>query len=129
MLERREGVGAGEFEVGLVEGGDGGAAEKAEGAFDVGAKDLDGVGDAGLAGGGHAVSISAADEDGALSEAEGFDDIAAATNAAVEEDFGLMADGGDNFRERAECGGDGVELAATVIGNDDGRSAEINGTA
>ena len=115
--------------VGGVEGGDGGAAEEAEGAFNVGAEDFEGAEGAGIAGRGHAVGVSAADEDTAGAEADGFDDVTAAANAAIHQHFGAAVDGGDDFRKRADGGIDGIELAATMIGDNDCCGAFIRGAA
>jgi len=119
----------GEVDVRGVEGGDGGAAEEAEGAFYVGAEDFEGSDYAGVADGGHAVGVGAADEDGAGAEADGFDDVAASTDAPVHQNFGAAVDGGHDFGKRADRGIDGIELAAAVIGDDDGGDAFINGPA
>jgi hypothetical protein len=115
--------------VGGVEGGDGGAAEEAEGAFDVGVEDFESAEDAGVAGGGQAVGVGAADEDGAGAEADGFDDVGAAADAPVHKNFGAAVDGSDDFGKRTDCGIDGIELAAAVIGDDYGGDAFIHGAA
>lgn len=90
---------------GGIEVGDGCAAEEAERALDIGAQNGEGAGNTGVAARGEAVGISAADEHDASAEADGFDDVAAAANAAVHEDFGLTVDGSDNFGKHAESGG------------------------
>jgi hypothetical protein len=110
-----------------VEGGDGGTAEEAEGAFDVGAEDFEGAEGAGVAGGGQAIGVGSADEDGAGTETDGFDDVGAAADAAVHKNFGAAVDGGDDFGKRANGGIDGIELAAAVVGDDDGGDAFVNG--
>ncbi len=115
--------------VGGVEGGDGGAAEEAEGAFYVGAEDFERAGHAGIACGGQAVGVGAADEDGAGAEADGFYDVAATADAAIHQDFGASVDGGDDFGERADCGIDGIELAAAMIRDDDCGYAFIHSAA
>jgi hypothetical protein len=115
--------------VGGVEGGDGGAAEEAESAFDVGAEDFEGADDAGVSGGGQAVGVGAADQDGAGAEADGFYDVGAAADSAIHQNFGAAVDGGDDFGKRADRGIDGIELTAAVIGDDDGGDAFIHGAA
>ena len=115
--------------VGGVEGGDGGAAEEAEGAFNVGAEDFEGADDAGIAGGGQAVGVGAADEDCAGAEADGFYDVSAATDAAVHQNFGAAVYSGNDFGERADCGIDGIELAPAVVGDDHGGDAFIYGAS
>jgi hypothetical protein len=119
----------GEINVGGVEGGGGGAAEEDEGALNVGAEDIEGAGDAGLASGGQSIGVGATDEDGFGAEAEGFDDVGTATNATIHEDFDAAVDGGNNFGQSAERGGDAVELAASVIGDDEGGGAFVHGAA
>src|SRR6266480_4359335 len=116
-------------DVGRVEGFEGGAAEEAEGAVDAFAEDLEGTGGAGFAGSAETVGISAADKNGAGTEAKGFDDVGAAADSAVEQDFGLASDGGDDFRKYAKRRGDSIELAAAVIRNDDGGGANVDGAA
>jgi hypothetical protein len=115
--------------VGGIEGGDGGAAEEPEGAFDVGAEDFKGAHYAWVAGGGQAVGVGAADEDGAGAKADGFDNVAAATDAAIHQHFGAAVGGGDDFGKRADCRIDGIELTATVVGDDDGGDTFIHGAA
>ncbi len=119
--------GVGKGDVGAVEGLKGRAAEEAEGAVDAFAEDLEGMGDAGFASGAEAVGVGSTDEDGASAEADGFDDVRAAADAAIEEDFGLASDGCDDFRQDAKSRRDGVELAAAVIGNDNCGGAAIDG--
>src|SRR5258708_6291790 len=111
--------------VGGFEGGDGGAAEEAKGAFDVGAENFEGAGHAGVAGGGQAVGVGAADEDGAGTEADGFYDVAAAADSAIHQDFCAAVDGSDDFGKRPNCGIEGIELAAAVVRDDDGADAVV----
>src|SRR5258707_15793401 len=96
--------------VGGVEGGDGGAAEEAEGAFDIGAENFEGAGHAGIAGGGQAVGVGTADEYGAGAEADGFDRVAPAADSAIHQDFCAAVDGGDAFGERPNWGIDGIQV-------------------
>ena len=116
-------------DVGRIEGFDGGAAEEAEGAVHAFAEDLEGAGGAGFAGSAETISISAADEHGAGTEAKGFDDVGAAADATVEQDFGLASYGGDDFRKHAERRGNSVELTAAVIRNDDAGGSLVDGAA
>src|SRR5438876_1599153 len=116
-------------DVGRIEGFEGRATEEAEGAVDAFAEDLEGTGGAGFAGSTETVGISAADEHGAGTEAKGFDDVRAAADSAVEQDFGLASDGGDDFRQNAKGWRNGVELAAAMIRNDDGGGANVDGAA
>jgi|SRR5579871_1051316 len=118
--------GIGKGDEGRIEFLDGRAAEEAEGAVDAFAEDLNAAKNAGFACGAEPVSVGAPDKNGASAEADGFDDVGAATDSAVEKDFGLTADGGDDFRQDAESWRNGVELAAAVIGNDDGGGADID---
>jgi len=112
-----------------IQGLDGGTAEEAESAVDAFAEDLEGVGDAGFACGAEAVGVGAADEDGASTEAKGFYDVRAAADSAIEQDFGLAADSGDDFRQDAKRWRNGIELTATVIGDDDGGGTNVDGAA
>ena len=114
------------LDVGSVERGDGGTAEKAKRALDIVAQDFNRTGYAGLAGGGETVDVGAADEDGAGAKTEGFDDVAAAADAAVDQNFGVAADGGDDFWKGMKRGGDRIELPAAMIGDHDGGCAGIN---
>ena len=62
---------------------EGRAAEEAEGAVDAFAEDIEGVGNAGLASGAEAVGVGSTDENGASAEADGFDDVRPAADAAI----------------------------------------------
>lgn len=88
--------------VGRIEGFDGRAAEKAERAVDAFAEDLDGARDAGFSCGAETVGVGASDENGASAEAEGFDDVRAAADSAVEQNFRLTADSSDDLGQDAK---------------------------
>src|ERR1700758_1787316 len=83
--------------VGAIEGGHGRAAEQAERALQVDPEDLDGTGDASLAGGAEAIRVGATAEDGAGAEAEALHDVGPAADAAVHEDLDLAVHGGDHL--------------------------------
>ena len=71
----------------------------------VGAEDVDGAGDAGVAAGGEAVGVGAADQDRAGAEAERLDDVAAAADAAVHEDLDAAVDRVHDRRQHASEAG------------------------
>src|SRR5262249_32855905 len=100
----------GDVHVGAIEGGHGRAAEQSERALQVDPEDLDGSGDAGLAGGGEAIRVRATAEDGASAETEALDDVGPAANAAVHEDLDPAVHGGDHFGKRSERRRHPVEL-------------------
>ena len=68
------------------------------------AQDLEHVGDAGLAVGGQAPEVGAADHHRAGAERERLDDVAAAADAAVEQDLDLAADRVGDRGQRADRG-------------------------
>ncbi len=82
-------------------------------------EDVDRARDAHLPAGGEAVGVGAADEDGPGAEAERLDDVAAAADAAVDEDFGAVADRVEHLRQHAQRRGDAVQLPAAMVGDDD----------
>ena len=61
--------------------------------------------------------------------AERLHDVAAATDATVHQDLDAVADRLHDLRERAQRGGDAVELAPPVIGDDHGRRAGVDRAA
>ena len=67
--------------------------------------------------GGEPVGISAPDQHGARSQANGLHDITAAAHAAVHQDFARPFTASHNFRQRSQRCGNAVKLAASVIGN------------
>ena len=108
----------------LVDGGD---AEERHAAAGFVAEDAEGVIDAGFTGSGEAVEVGAADHAGVCAEGKRFDDVCAAADAAVEDDFGPAADGVDDGGQGVDRGGCLVELAAAVVGDDDGADAHVDG--
>src|SRR3954451_14382424 len=100
--------------------------EQFHGADYVGAEDVEGAGDAWTAGGGEGVGGGAADQDGAGAEGEGFDNVAAAADAAVEQHFDLAVHRFDHLGQNGDRRGDAVELAAAVIRYDDGIHTAID---
>src|ERR1700678_3569524 len=78
------------------------ATEQAQRAIDIGAQDFDGAIDAGFSTSGEAVSVGASAEHGASAEAKGFDNVGAAADTAIEQDFDLPVDGLDHLRQRAQ---------------------------
>src|SRR5690348_4518295 len=83
------------------------------------AEDLERLGDARLAISAEAVEVGAADEAGARSEAEEFENVETRADATVDIDFGPIADLFHNSRQ-SRCGGwRAVELPAAMIRNED----------
>ena len=78
-------------------------------------QDLQGAGDAGLAGCAQAPEEGAADVQAARAQGPGFEGVLAAVDAAVQVHFDLGADGFDDGRQGADAGGGAVELAAAVV--------------
>jgi len=96
---------------------------------EVGPEDLDGSRHTGATAGRQPVRVGAAHEDGPSAEAERLHDVAAAADSSVQEDLGLSVHGGDHLRQDAQGRRDAIELAATVIGNDDGFDAVVDRAA
>ena len=87
------------------------------------------AGNSSLPGGGQAVGIGASAQHGAGSQADRFDDVGAATNASVHQDFDLTVHCRDDFGQSSQRRANSVELASAVIGNDHGGSAFIHRAA
>ena len=71
--------------------------------------------DSGLAEGGERPEIGAADADGAGSHGEGFEEIRAASEAAIDEHGHLAVYGVDDLGQAADAGAFAVFTAATVV--------------
>src|SRR5690606_19915261 len=67
---------------------------------------------AGLAAGGEAVHGTAPDQAGARAAGDGFDNVAAATDAAIKKDFHIAAGGSNNLLQEVERRRRAIELAA-----------------
>jgi hypothetical protein len=67
-----------------------------------------------------------ADERGLRSEREDLDDVGAASDAAVERDFSLVADGVDGARQVAQGRRGRVEVVAAVVGDADRRGTGVD---
>ena len=77
--------------------------------------------------GGEAPEHGATDEDSARTQCQGFQYIGAAPDAAIHIDFAATSDGGDDFGQGFYGGYDSVELAAAVVGDDDGVGTVLYG--
>ena len=86
---------------------------------DAAAQDVEHVLDAGLAVGGQPPQVRAADHHRAGAERERLDDVAAAPDAAVEQDLDLVADRVGDRGQRADRGRRAVEVVAAVVGDRD----------
>src|ERR1700679_2201026 len=71
---------------------DGGLAQAEPGGIDAAAENVEDVLHAGLAVGGQAPQVGAADHHGAGPERDGLDDVAAPADAAVKDDLNVVAD-------------------------------------
>src|SRR5450631_1039757 len=69
--------------------------------------------------------IETCQQNGANSEGQGFDCVGAVANAAVEEDRDFLLDRGGYGGERVQCCDGSVDLAASVVGDDDGVGAVV----
>lgn len=65
----------------------------------------------------------AAKEDSTSAESQGFEDIRPATNAAIDVDFQFASNGLDHFGQRFNACNDTVELATTVVGDNNPSSS------
>ena len=93
----------------------------------ISAEQLHDVGNAGLAGGGQAVEVRAADGAGVGAEREGLDDVGAAADAAVDDDFHAAATPLDDVRQHVQRAGHVVQLPAAVVADLDGVEADVGG--
>src|ERR1019366_5755250 len=103
--------------------------EQPQSAVEIGAQNFDGAINAGFTGSGEAIGVGASAEHGTGAEAQGFDDVGAAANASVHENFGLPADGFHDLRQNAQRRGKAIELASAMIGNGNSRGAFVDGAA
>src|SRR5215510_15601630 len=79
------------------------AAEKFQRTFDVRAKNFHCAGHADSTSGTESIAVGASNKDSACSDADCFDDIASAADAAVDEDFDLVTNCRDHFRQSSHC--------------------------
>ena len=96
------------------------------------AEDLDGTLHTVLAVRAERVEERAANTDGLCAESERLEDVARAADTTVDEDLelgvGVVAlglEGGDDLDEDLETGARGIELATTVVGEDDALHAGL----
>jgi hypothetical protein len=82
-----------------------------------------------LAGDGETPDIETSQQHGASAEGQSLDGVGAVANATVEEDGHFLLDCGGDGGERVECGDGSVDLAASVVGDDDGVDAVVEGQA
>jgi hypothetical protein len=87
------------------------------------------VGDAGFAARGDGIAPGAAEHAGPGAEGQRLDHVEAAAHAAVHQHFEPVADGIGDARQGGDAGGDAVELAAAVVGDDDAVDAGLGGFA
>src|SRR6478735_1661372 len=83
------------------------------------------MGDACLAGGGKAVEVGAADRAGVGAEGEGLDDVGAAADAAVDDDFKPTGRRLDDVGQDIQGRGHVVQLPAAVVADLDGVDADL----
>src|SRR5580700_2195483 len=110
----------------MVQGSDRGTAEQPERALYVGAQDFERSLDSCRPRGAKAVSVGPSYQDRASAEANGLDDIGAATNASIHPHFNLISDGFDNLRQDIERGGRTVQLPPSMIRHDHRRCPNID---
>ena len=67
----------------------------------------------------HPIKIGTPNQNSTGAEGERLDDIAAATDSAVEQDLSTVSYGGHDIRKRVERWTCEVELPSTVVGHDD----------
>jgi hypothetical protein len=110
----------------MVQGSDRGTTEQPERALYVGAQNFERSVDSCLARGAKAVSVGSTYQDRASAEANGLDDIGAATNASIHQHFNLISDGFHNLRQDIERGGRAVQLPPSMIRHDNRRSPNVD---
>src|SRR5690606_8628787 len=81
-----------------------------------GAQDIDRVRRARPLPGGQTVQTGTADQHAARAQEQGLGDVAAATEAAIEEDLHSSLVDARHFRQRLQCGNRAIELTAAVVG-------------
>src|SRR5579863_9030883 len=111
-----------------IKPGDGRTAEHLPCSVQIRAQNLDGAVDSGFARSGQTVGIGATAQHGASTEADGLNDVGAATNAAVHPDFNLAVDRLDHFRQRAQRSRKRIQLPAAMIRHRNCNGAFVNRT-
>src|SRR3569833_1002573 len=91
------------------------------------ADDFEGTNDTDITAGTEAEGHDAPDEGALGAEREGLEQILAGADAAIHQHFGLVADGIDDLGQDANGGGRAIELAAAVVGHDNGIGAVVDG--
>ena len=104
---------------------DGGNAQEHHGAGHFGSEQLQDVGHSGLARGRQTVEVGPADGAGVGAEGEGLDDVGAAADAAVDDDFEPALRPVDDVREYVQGRGHVVQLPAAVVADLDGVDADL----
>src|SRR5690606_10991110 len=105
--------------------GDRCAADQAHGALGFPAQGFEHPGDTLLATAGKAVQVGAAHHASAGPHGHRLDDLAAAANTTVDDDFNAITHRVGNLRHHIDGGRGAIQLAATVVGDDDGGGADI----
>jgi acetoacetyl-CoA synthetase len=114
-------------QVGGRQVGDRGAAQGEHRGVDAAAQDIEHVADACLAVRREPPQVGASDQHRAGSQRQCLDDIAAPADAAVEQDFDLVADGGGDRRQQPDAGRRAVEVVAAVGGDRERGNPGIDG--
>ena len=112
-------------ESGGVEFAAAGVAAQSEREIAVGEEIKKNVADALLAANGESPGVETAEQNRARAERERFEDVRAAANAAVEEHGNAAVDLADDGGQRVKAGDRAIDLAATVIRNDQAIDAGV----
>jgi len=117
----------GRAEVGFVERGKAGDAEKREANRDLVFENLEEPYDPRSSGRGEAVDIETADRDRIGAQDHRLDDIGAAADPAIDDDAGAAADRGDDFRQHIDRAEPVIELAPAMVRHINAINAELDG--
>src|SRR5207248_9233725 len=109
-----------------VQRGNAGTPEQPEGSLHISPQNFQRACDARLPGCRQSVGVSSPNEHGSGSQANGFDDIAAATNAAIHQHLDSPVHRAHHFRQHSQSCWSAVKLASAMIGNNDCYSAFIH---
>ena len=83
----------------------------------------------GFSSGGESVSVRTSYQHGASAQANGLDDVRAATHASIHQYFNLISYGFHHFGQNLQSGWSAIKLPSTMVGDDDGRRSVIHSAA
>src|SRR5579883_381008 len=115
------------FQEGALNTAQGGTACESHGADKFGVEDFQDVLNACRAVDGQSPENRAGDQDRTGTKGQGFEDVGAAPDAAVAVDFAAVSYRVDDFRQHFDTGNAAIELAPSMVGDNDGGDTILKG--